>query len=56
MAETVFQSLAEAARVACPVGIRIRPQSVMEIAVDILAQYIDKRAASTHAVNPAAAV
>ena len=34
----------EIARVACPVGIRIRSQSVMEIAVDILAQYIDKRA------------
>ena len=34
----------ELARVACPVGIRIRSQSVMEIAVDILAQYIDKRA------------
>jgi xanthine dehydrogenase accessory factor len=34
----------EMARVACPVGIKIRSQSVMEIAVDILAQYIDKRA------------
>ncbi len=34
----------EIARVACPVGIKIRSQSVMEIAVDILAQYIDKRA------------
>lgn len=34
----------EMARVACPVGIRIRSQSVMEIAVDILAQYIDRRA------------
>ena len=34
----------EMARVACPVGINIRSQSVMEIAVDILAQYIDKRA------------
>ena len=32
------------ARVACPVGIKIRSQSVMEIAVDIVAQYIDKRA------------
>ena len=32
------------ARVACPVGIKIRSQSVMEIAVDILAQFIDKRA------------
>ena len=35
---------AEVARVACPVGIKIRSQSVMEIAVDIMAQYIDKRA------------
>jgi xanthine dehydrogenase accessory factor len=34
----------QVARVACPVGIKIRSQSVMEIAVDILAQYIDKRA------------
>jgi xanthine/CO dehydrogenase XdhC/CoxF family maturation factor len=33
----------EMARVACPVGIRICSRSVMEIAVDILAQYIDKR-------------
>jgi len=34
----------EVARVACPVGIKIRSQSIMEIAVDIIAQYIDKRA------------
>jgi xanthine dehydrogenase accessory factor len=34
----------EVARVACPVGIKIRSQSVVEIAVDIMAQYIDKRA------------
>jgi xanthine dehydrogenase accessory factor len=34
----------QVARVACPVGINIRSQSVMEIAVDILAQYIDERA------------
>ena len=34
----------EVARVACPVGLKIRSQSVMEIAVDILAQYIDQRA------------
>jgi xanthine dehydrogenase accessory factor len=39
----------EMARVACPVGIRIRSQTVMEIAVDILAQYIDKRAELTPA-------
>jgi len=35
---------AEIARVACPVGIKIRSQSVPEIAISILAQYIDKRA------------
>jgi xanthine dehydrogenase accessory factor len=35
----------EVGRVACPVGINIKSQSVMEIAVDILAQYIDQRAA-----------
>ena len=34
----------EIARVVCPVGIRIRSKSVMEIAVDIMAQYIDRRA------------
>jgi xanthine dehydrogenase accessory factor len=34
----------QVARVACPVGVKIRSQSVMEIAVDIMAQYIDKRA------------
>lgn len=37
----------EIARVACPVGVRIRSRSVMEIAVDILAQYIDQRAETT---------
>jgi len=31
-------------RVACPVGIRIRSQSVTEIAVSIMAQFIEKRA------------
>jgi xanthine dehydrogenase accessory factor len=31
-------------RVSCPVGIKIRSQSVPEIAVSIMAQYIDKRA------------
>jgi len=34
----------QVARVACPVGVRIRSRSVMEVAVDFLAQYIDKRA------------
>jgi xanthine dehydrogenase accessory factor len=31
-------------RVACPVGIRIKSSSVMEIAVSIMAQFIEKRA------------
>jgi xanthine dehydrogenase accessory factor len=35
---------AELQRVACPVGINIRSQSVQEIAVSIMAQFIDKRA------------
>lgn len=34
----------EMERVACPVGIKIRSQSVPEIAVSIMAQFIDKRA------------
>ena len=34
----------ELQRVACPVGIKIRSQSPQEIAVSILAQFIDKRA------------
>jgi len=34
----------ELKRVACPVGIKIRSQSVQEIAVSIMAQFIDKRA------------
>ena len=34
----------ELKRVACPVGIKIRSQSVPEIAVSIMAQFIDKRA------------
>lgn len=33
----------ELQRVACPVGIKIRSQSVQEIAVSIMAQFIDKR-------------
>jgi xanthine dehydrogenase accessory factor len=35
---------AELQRVACPVGVKIRSQSVQEIAVSIMAQFIDKRA------------
>jgi xanthine dehydrogenase accessory factor len=34
----------ELERVACPVGIKIRSQSVHEIAVSIMAQFIDRRA------------
>lgn len=45
----------EVARVACPVGIKIRSQSVMEIAVDIMAQYIDKRAELVNEKQVAAA-
>lgn len=51
-ARTIFEHFAEEKiatpeelqRVACPVGIKIRSQSVPEIAVSIMAQYIDKRA------------
>lgn len=51
-ARTIFEHFAEEkiataeemTRVACPVGIRIRSQSVPEIAVSIMAQFIDKRA------------
>ena len=35
-------------RVSCPVGIKIRSQSVPEIAVSIMAQFIDKRAELVH--------
>ena len=34
----------EMARVVCPVGIKIRSRSVPEIAVSIMAQFIEKRA------------
>lgn len=51
-ARTIFDHFAEEkiatpeemARVACPVGIKIHSQSVPEIAVSIMAQFIDKRA------------
>jgi len=43
-AEEKLATAEEMARVACPVGIRIRSQSVPEIAVSIMAQFIDKRA------------
>src|SRR5207249_8585434 len=46
----------ELKRVACPVGIKIRSQSVQEIAVSIMAQFIDKRAELVYEkqVSPAA--
>lgn len=51
-ARTIFDHFAdeklataeEMVRVACPVGIKIRSQSVPEIAVSIVAQFIEKRA------------
>jgi xanthine dehydrogenase accessory factor len=39
---------AQLKRVACPVGIQIRSQSVEEIAVSIMAQFIEKRAELVH--------
>jgi xanthine dehydrogenase accessory factor len=42
--EEQFATPEELQRVACPVGVKIRSQSVMEIAISILAQFIDKRA------------
>ena len=42
--EEKLATTAELQRVACPVGIKIRSQSVQEIAVSIMAQFIDKRA------------
>jgi xanthine dehydrogenase accessory factor len=43
-AEEKIATAEEMARVACPVGIEIRSQSVPEIAVSIMAQFIEKRA------------
>jgi xanthine dehydrogenase accessory factor len=40
------------ARVACPVGLAIQAQSVPEIAVSIMAQFIEKRAAGGSATRP----
>jgi len=42
--EEKIATIEDLQRVACPVGIRIRSQSVTEIAVSIMAQFIDKRA------------
>jgi xanthine dehydrogenase accessory factor len=46
----------ELERIACPVGVRIRSRTVDEIAVSIMAQYIDKRAELVYArrENPVA--
>jgi xanthine dehydrogenase accessory factor len=43
-AEEKIATLEAMARVVCPVGIQIRSQSVPEIAVSIMAQFIEKRA------------
>jgi xanthine dehydrogenase accessory factor len=40
----------EMRRVACPVGVKIRSQSPQEIAVSIMAQFIDKRAELVHQI------
>jgi len=63
-ARTIFEHFAEEKiatpeelkRVACPVGIPIRSQSVQEIAVSIMAQFIEKRAELVYEkrVSPAA--
>ena len=49
--KTKIATAEEMSRVACPVGLRIRSESVMEIAVDIIAQYIDKRAELTKSLS-----
>jgi xanthine dehydrogenase accessory factor len=48
----------ELKRVVCPVGIKIRSQSVEEIAVSIMAQFIEKRAelVSEKQISPAAKI
>ena len=47
--EEKIASEEEMERVVCPVGIKIRSQSVPEIAVSIMAQFIDKRAELVYA-------
>jgi xanthine dehydrogenase accessory factor len=42
--EEKLATLEELGRVACPVGVKIRSQTPQEIAVSIMAQFIDKRA------------
>jgi len=59
-ARTIFEHFAaehlaqssELERVACPVGLKIHARSVMEIAVSIMAQYIEKRAEMLEGVAP----
>jgi xanthine dehydrogenase accessory factor len=57
-AEEKIATAEEMARVVCPVGIEIRSQSVPEIAVSIMAQFIEKRAelVGEKQVSPAAKV
>ncbi len=43
-AEEKIATAEELQRVACPVGVKIRSKTVPEIAVSIMAQFIDKRA------------
>lgn len=49
--ETKIATPAQLARVSCPVGIKIRSQTVQEIAISIMAQYIDKRAEGLESLN-----
>ena len=59
-ARTIFEHFAqeglatseELKRVVCPVGIKIRCRSVMEIAVSIMAQFVDKRAEAAEEAEP----
>jgi xanthine dehydrogenase accessory factor len=46
--EEKIATAADLKQVSCPVGIKIKAQSVPEIAVSIMAQYIEKRAELIH--------
>jgi xanthine dehydrogenase accessory factor len=50
--EEKIASEKQLARVACPVGLPIGSTSVMEIAVSIMAQFIEQRARAVHTVDP----
>jgi xanthine dehydrogenase accessory factor len=60
-ARTIFEHFLEnkiatkeqLARVSCPVGIKIRSQTVQEIGISIMAQFIDKRAEGLELLNAA---